>query len=335
MNIFLDARWPLGTGIRRMVDLYRLYAPCDVRLEELECITRIGSPLSSVALSAALLRQRRGEAGEIFWNPGFVPSLPGLMKSVVTVHDLTHLHFYTRAHRLYYNAVYRPLYRRCDHIVCISEYTRNEFLAWSGMTEDRVTVVPNAINPAFASASEALPVERPFVFYAGNRRGYKNVPLLVRAFAASGLAREGIDLVLTGNFDPSLQALADKGGAGQALKFTGFLDDRALVAHYKAARCFAFLSRYEGFGLPILEAMACDTPLLLARASSLPEVAADAALYVDPDDVVEVAAGLRTLCIDDTARRELVAKGRLRLKIYHADVSSAKLWNLVRKVANE
>lgn len=335
MNVLIDARWPIGTGIRRMTDLHRLYAPPDVRLEELDCSTRIGSPLSPLALSAALRGQRRGEGIELFWNPGFVPPLPGLLKTVVTVHDLTHLHFYTRAHRLYYNSVFRPLYRRCNHIICISEYTRNEFLEWSGMPEDRVAVVPNAIDPTFGSVSKALDVERPFVFYAGNRRGYKNVPLLVRAFAASGLAHEGIDLILTGHFDASLQALADKAGAGQALKFTGFLDDHALVAHYKAARCFAFLSKYEGFGLPILEAIACDTPLLLARASSLPEVAADAALYVDPDDVEDVAASLRRLCTDDTTRRDLIAKGRLRRDAFHAGVSSAKLWSLLRKVATE
>jgi glycosyltransferase involved in cell wall biosynthesis len=203
------------------------------------------------------------------------------------------------------------------------------------MPADRVSVVPNAIDPSFASMSGALWVERPFIFYAGNRRDYKNVPMLVRAFGASGLAREGVDLVLTGNFDASLKALADVSGAGKALKFTGFLHDSALVARYKAARCFAFLSKYEGFGLPILEAMECDTPLLLARASSLPEVASDAAFYVDPNDVEEIASGLRTLCTDDTVRSDLVQKGRLRRQIYRADVSSAKLWNLVRDVAQD
>lgn len=335
MNVFVDARWPLGTGIRRMADLYRLYAPDDVRLHELDCTTGIGSPFSSFSLSSALRRQRRRKNLELFWNPGFVPPLPDLMKTVVTVHDLTHLHFYTRAHRLYYNLVFRPLYRRCDHIVCISEYTRNEFLDWSGIPEDRVSIVPNAIDPGFASLSEALEVERSFVFYAGNRRDYKNVHLLVRGFAMSYLAHEGIDLILTGNFDASLQALADKAGVGHALKFTGFLDDRSLVAYYKAARCFAFLSSYEGFGLPILEAMACDTPLLLACASSFPEIAGDAALYVDPHNVEEVAASLRTLCTDDTTRRNLVAKGRLRRDAFHAGISSAKLWNLLRKIATE
>jgi len=333
MNVYLDARWPLGTGIWRMADLYRKYVPPGIQLEELDCSTRIGNPLSSVSLSAALRRQCRGMPDDVFWNPGFIPPLPGIMKTIVTVHDLTHLHFYTRAHRLYYNFVFRPLHRRCDRIVCVSEHTRNEFLEWSGMPADRVSVVPNAIDPGFASLSEALPVERPFIFYAGNRRNYKNVPMLVRAFGASGLAREGFDLVLTGSFDASLQKLADVTGAGQALKFTGFLQDSTLVAHYKAARCFAFLSKYEGFGLPILEAMECDTPLLLARASSLPEVASDAALYVDPNDIEEIATALRTLCTDDTVRNDLVKKGRSRRQIYRADISSAKIWRLISEVA--
>ncbi|MGN6527488.1 MAG: glycosyltransferase family 4 protein [Burkholderiaceae bacterium] len=325
-------RWPVGTGIRRMADLYRASAPACHDLRELLLRTRIGSPLSPIAVSGAL-RRAGARRGDLFWNPGFIPPLPGAAMSVVTVHDLTHLHYYTPAHRAYYNAVFRPLYRRCDLIVCISEFTRAEFLQWSGMPEERVVVVPNAIDPAFSQASGPACLERPFVFYAGNRRGYKNVPLLLRAFIASGLAAQGVELVLTGAPDDGLRAVAEAAGIAGSLRFTGFLDDAALVAHYKAARCFAFISKYEGFGLPILEAMQCDTPLLLARASSLPEVGGDAALYVNPDDVDEVAAGLRRLCLDESARREFIDKGRRRREAYSADVSAAKLWYAIGRVA--
>lgn len=333
MNVLFDGRWPIGTGIRRMADLYRSFAPPDVQLDELECSARIGSPLSSIALSRAIRKKRASIGRSLFWNPGFVPPLPGITKAVVTVHDLTHLHFYTRAHRIYYNKVFRPLYHRCDLIVCISEYTRNEFLEWSGISGDRVVVVPNAISPSFSISNGSVLSGAPFIFYAGNRRGYKNVPVLVRAFASSGLAGQGIDLVLTGNFDPSLYALAKKFNVASAIRFTGFLDDCALVAHYKAARCFAFISKYEGFGLPILEAMACDTPLLLAKSSSLPEVAGDAALYVDPENIEDVAGGLRTLCLDDAVRRDYVVRGRLRREYYRADLSAAKLWGYLKQVS--
>lgn len=335
MKVFLDSRWPVGTGIGRMLDLYCLNVPTDISLVKLNIATNIGSPLSPLAVSAALYKQRKTAGQHIFWNPGFIPPLPRIMKSVITVHDLTHLHFYTAKHRYYYNAVFKPLYRRCEHIVCISQHTCNEFLEWSGMGKERVSVVPNAIDPAFASLSDPLPHRRPFVFYAGNRRHYKNVPMLIQAFGASGLAREGVELVLTGPFDTQLQAMATKSGAGQALRFAGFLSDSQLVAYYKSASCFAFLSKYEGFGLPILEAMECDTPLLLASASSLPEVAADAALYVDPDDIESIANGLRQLCSDEALRRSLIHKGRLRRQIYRADVSSAKLWDLIKRVSQQ
>lgn len=334
MNLLYDARWPVGTGIRRVADLYLDFAPAHVKLEQLVNGVPIGSPFSSIGLSGAIFRQRQKVPGELFWNPGYVPPLPGITKSVVMVHDLIHLHFYTRAHRLFFDFIYKPLYRRCDHIICISEHTRQEFLAWSGMSDDKVSVVPNAIAPSFASSSDALRVERPFIFYAGNRRSYKNVPMLVKAFSASGLAQQGFDLVLSGNVDPALQAIAKDGNSDDALKFAGVLSDEELVSYYKAARCVAYLSRYEGFGLPILEAMECDTPLLLMHATSLPEVAGDAALYVYENEVGEISEALKKICLDEGLRKELVDKGRIRRQLYSAEASSTKLWSLLQAVAD-
>ncbi len=315
-----------------MVDLYRAEAPATMELHDLDIPVAIGSPRSPFAVTKALRAVRTGARAEVFWNPGFIPPLPNVMKSVVTVHDLTHLHHYTRAHRFYYNAVFRPLYRRCDLIVCISEYTRNEFLSWSGVSEDRVIVVPNAIDPGFSSLSPPLETDRPFLFYAGNRRSFKNVPLIVRAFVESALARDGFQLVLTGAPDAALRDIAQAGGVPDALRFTGFLDDAGIVAHYKAATAVVFLSKYEGFGLPILEAFQCGTPLLLARATSFPEVAGDAAVFVAPDDLAQTAQSMRLLATDAALRRDLVAKGRARLALFDASRSSALLWRAIGEV---
>ena len=334
VNVYIDGRWPEGTGIGRMAALYAARAPATTALHELPIAARIGSPLSPFAVTRALRRAHVPGGPAVFWNPGFVPPLAGGMKSVVTVHDLTHRHHYTRAHRFYYDTVLRPLYRRCDRIVCISEHTRDEFLEWSGMREDRVLIVPNAIDPGFASLSAPLRADKPFIFYAGNRRSFKNVPMMVRAFAASRLAQEGFELVLTGAPDEALVDIARAGGAEGALRFRGFLDDAQIVAHYKAAACVAYLSRYEGFGLPILEAWHCDTPALLADASSLPEVGGDAACYVDPDDLSGIAQGMRTLCLDADVRRDLVARGRARRALFDVSVSAAKLWRAIDEVAH-
>lgn len=333
MKVHADMRWPEGTGIGRMASLYAGFAPAAFEVQALDCATRIGSPLSPVALTLALRRQALGDRHAIFWNPGFVPPLPGSMKSVVTVHDLTHRHLYTGAHRFYYDAVFRPLYRRCDLIVCISEHTRREFLEWSGMPESRVLMIPNALSPDFASLSEPVTAARPFIFYAGNRRPFKNVPLMVRAFVASGLAKDGFELVLTGPPDEALLAIVRAAGVPDALQFRGFLTDAEIVAYYKASACVAYLSKYEGFGLPILEAWQCDTPILLANVSSLPEVGGDAALYVEPDDLDQTAAGMRTLCLDEAVRAQLIERGRARRGLFDASRSAVKLWQAIGEVA--
>jgi glycosyltransferase involved in cell wall biosynthesis len=317
-----------------MAALYASFAPEALRLHALDCRTRIGSPLSPVALTWALRRQTRAHKKSVFWNPGFVPPLPGSTKSVVTVHDLTHRHHYTKAHRLYYDTVLRPLYRRCDRVICISEYTRAEFLEWSGMSDEQVPIVPNAISAAFASQSTALVNDKPFIFYAGNRRSFKNVPMMVRAFVTSGLAREGFELVLTGAPDEELLAIARAAGVENALQFHGFLDEAEIVAHYKAATCVAYLSKYEGFGLPVLEAWACDAPILLAKASCLPEVGGDAALYVDPDRLDDIVQGMRSLCLQHEIRCDLIERGRRRRGLFDVSVSAKKLWQIVRDVGN-
>jgi glycosyltransferase involved in cell wall biosynthesis len=287
-----------------------------------------------MAVTQALARSTRHERSAAFWNPGFIPVLPGIAKSMVTVHDLIHLHFYSMAHRTYYNTIFRPLYRRCDRILCISEFTRVEFLEWSGMAADRVIVVPNGIEPDFPDLAVAKVMPRPFVFYAGNRRKYKNVPLLVQSFFMAGLHRKGFDLLLTGAPEAFLQAIAESHSAGRHLQFLGFLSDQELVSYYKAATAVAFLSQYEGFGLPILEAMACNVPLVLADATALPEVAGDAALYVEPTRLDSVVAGLGRICDDESLRIELVEKGRRRLRDYSLDGSARLLWQTFRDVAS-
>ena len=333
VDVFYDGRWPEGTGIGRVLNLYAGLAPSTVALHKLDVQGGIGHPLSPLAVSRALARERRPAGPAVFWNPGFIPPATRRMRSVVTVHDLTHLHHYTRAHRLYYDAVLRPLYRRCDLVVCISEYTRSEFLEWSGMDESRVLKVSNAIDPAFAAQSAPQSPAKPFIFYAGNRRNFKNVPMMVRAFAASGLAKEGFELVLTGAPDDALTRIMRDVGAADSLRFRGFLTDAEIVAHYKSATCLAYLSKYEGFGLPILEAWQCGTPALLANATCLPEIGGDAALYVDPDNLPQIAQGMRTICLDEAVRARLVDRGNQRLRLYDLTRSAAQLWGAIDAVA--
>jgi glycosyltransferase involved in cell wall biosynthesis len=331
VDIYVDGRWPQGSGIERVYKSHVRRLPESFNLHELPVSSRIGSPFSCLALSHVLY-QRQPSKNSVFWNPGFVPILPLRVKKVVTVHDLIHLHFYTKAHRLYYNAVFKPLYRCCDLIVCISEFTRNEFLEWSGMPSDRVIVVPNAVESSFAGLAQPTVTPRPFFFYAGNRRTYKNVPLMVECFFKAGLHLEGYDLYLTGACSEDLISIARRAGGENHLRFLGFLQDQALVAYYKSATAVCFLSSYEGFGLPILEAMACEVPLILSSETALPEVAGEAALYVNPHEPESVVEGFKTMAFNDALRASFVEKGRLRLANFSQDESSAQLWSTIAQL---
>lgn len=329
-SVYSDMRWPPKTGIGFVMDAMVARMPSRLKLVDVQVQGGAGSPLSPWAFTQAL---RRAEARDgVVWSAGFVPPLYTALPTVVTVHDLTHLHFYSKAHRLYYNTVFRPLYRRCQAVVCVSDYTRHEFLAWSGMDPKRVHVVLNGVGPEFAANAQTLNLPFEYVLYPGNHRSYKNLDRLIRAYAASSLPGRGICLALTGLENPALTALAAQLGVAQQLRFLGRLPDADLPRVYRGALAVAYVSLYEGFGLPIVEAMASGTPVLTATVSSMPEVAGDAALLVDPRDVAAIAAGLDRLSTDAALRADLVARGRERVARFDWDQSARALWSLVDEV---
>jgi glycosyltransferase involved in cell wall biosynthesis len=328
--VYSDLRWPLKTGIGNVLTELRARVPGHVRVVDAAVQGSIGSPLSPLAITRAVRRQQP-ENG-VFWSAGFVPPVACRMPAVVTVHDLTHLRFYSRAHRIYYNQILRPLYRRCEAIVCVSDYTRREFLAWSGMAPHRVHVVLNGVAPVFAENQQKSDLPFRYVLYPGNQRGYKNLARLIAAYARSTLPGQGVRLVLTGQANPLLVLQATTLGVAEQLHFTGWVADADLPRLYKGAEAVAFVSLYEGFGLPLVEAMASGVPVLTSNVSAMPEVAGDAALIVDPYSVEAIAAGLDRIVNDTDLRAELVARGSEQVKRFDWDQSAHALWAIVEEV---
>jgi glycosyltransferase involved in cell wall biosynthesis len=326
-KVYSDLRWPLKTGIGNVLTSLVERKPPQVELIDLQVQGRIGSPFSPVAISKAL-RQASADDG-VFWSAGFVPPAACRLPVVLTVHDLTHLRFYTRLHTAYYNLFFKPLYRRCDAIVCVSDYTRKELLAWSGLPAGKVHVVYNGVGKAYAENRLTLELPYRYVLYPGNHRSYKNLDRLITAFAASALPAEGIRLVMTGEPNAALIAHAQSLGVERHLHFMGRVEDADLPRLYKGALMVAFVSLYEGFGLPIVEAMASGVPVLTSNVSAMPEVAGDAALIVDPYSVEAITGGLNALAGDDGLRNDLVAKGRARVTQFDWDRSARELWDIV------
>jgi len=254
---------------------------------------------------------------------------------VVTVHDLAHLHLYTRFHAAYYGTVLKPLYRRCHSVICVSDYTRREFLEWSGMPSDRVFTVHNGVPHELFAAEADFGLPYPYVFYPGNRRSYKNLDRLLTAYANSALPRAGIRIVLTGETDKALQLKARKAGIEGSIHFAGHVSDQDLARLYHGATLVAFVSLYEGFGLPILEAMAAGVPVLTSNVAAMPEVAGGAALLVDPTSTEEITAALERLSFEADLRRELVRLGRLQAARFDWDRGAAQVWKIVAAAAGE
>lgn len=329
-HVYSDFRWPLKTGIGNVLTHLVARAPNHARVVDISVQGGIGNPLSPLAISWAL--RRAGAQAGVFWSAGFVPPSSCRLPVVVTVHDLTHLRFYSAFHRHYYNLVLRRLYRRCSAIICVSDYTRREFLAWSGMSKNKVHVVPNGVGKEYAQNQQTYGLTYRYVLYPGNHRGYKNLARLLSAYASSSLPGQDVHLVMTGHSNAELVNRAHALGVADRLHFLGRVLDADLPKIYKGAELVAFVSLYEGFGLPLVEAMASGVPVLTSNVSALPEVAGDAAWMVDPYSVESIAAGLDLLLNDAALRADLISKGYQHVTRYDWDQSARAVWSLVDDV---
>jgi glycosyltransferase involved in cell wall biosynthesis len=232
---------------------------------------------------------------------------------VVTVHDvalLRHPEAFPPWHRTTGRAALRLGVRRADAIVAVSAFTRSELVELLGVPEERVRVVPNGIEPVFRADGPAA--EGDYVLAVGTLEPRKN---LARAVEAARLA--GVELRVVG---------ARGWGGVEAPGWHGRVDDAELAALYRGARCLVFPSLYEGFGLPVLEAMACGTPVVTSRGGATAEVAGGAAVLVDALDPASIAAG-----IDEAAARrdELRPRGIERAAAFtwaHAADLVESLW---------
>ena len=193
--------------------------------------------------------------------------------------------------------------------------------------ESKVSVVYNALDERFAfthiagereQVLERYQLQDPFVLYSGRIRPHKNLARLIEAFAVlkSELADDGrynnLKLIIIGDELSKHQYLrltVIRSGVQQDVRFFGFVPYPILRVFYQSAALFAFPSLYEGFGLPPLEAMANRTPVLASNTSSLPEVLEDAAILVNPENVFDVARGMKSILVDDVLRQKLVRKG--------------------------
>jgi glycosyltransferase involved in cell wall biosynthesis len=258
--------------------------------------------------------------------PFFNPS-----KLVVTMHDCVHLLFphedssKFRNYRHYLQT--KRVVETAKHVLAVSRSTKEDLINIFELPESKISVVHNALDERFAFSHtteerkhvlERYQLKEPFVLYSGKIRPHKNLHRLIEAFAVlkSELMEDEryktLKLIIIGDELSKHQYLrltVIRSGAQQDVRFFGFVPYPILRVFYQSAALFAFPSLYEGFGLPPLEAMANRTPVVASNTSSLPEVLGDAGILVNPENVFDIARGMKLILSDDVLRQKLVQKG--------------------------
>jgi glycosyltransferase involved in cell wall biosynthesis len=268
------------------------------------------------------------------------PTLPNT-RTLLTVHDLSFVRVPEAASpnlKAYLDQVVPRSVKRANHILADSEATKNDLIEFYGILADSITVLLSGVDMRFHKVydEEGLLTTRrkyglgntPYIFSIGTVQPRKNYGRLIQALARLRLSGYDINLVIAGGRgwleDPIYENIrATK--MENHVHFIGFADEADLPALYSAAYCFAFPSLYEGFGLPVLEAMACGTPVITSNVSSLPEVAGDAAIMIDPYDIEALTYSLQQLLDDQNLYQTLIQKGSERAKLFSLDVSARQL----------
>ena len=254
---------------------------------------------------AALPALARRPGADVLHCPSQRAPIRSAVPLVVTIHDLAilrHPETFNRWTRAYSRALLPRIAGAADRVIVVSEFTRRELLELLDVPADKVRVIPNAVGPPFEAQGEAETGD--YVLAVGTLEPRKNLDRLVTAFQRAGL--NGTRLLVTGS-----RGWGNVEPAGNEVQWLGFVPDAELARLYRGARCVAYVSAYEGFGLPVLEAMACGAPVVAARTGAAPEVAGEAAVLVDPFDDDAIAEGL-TEAIDrsDELRRRGLARAR-------------------------
>jgi glycosyltransferase involved in cell wall biosynthesis len=259
---------------------------------------------------------------DVFYSPDFVlPPTRRRTCTLLTVHDLSFLRYpdaFVPSLRCYLERTVPRSVARADRVLADSEATRTDLIACYGALSEKVEVLYSGVDPRFRPEQEPGEREqlrarysvgdRPYVLSVGTLQPRKNYVRLIQAFAT--LPPANLQLCIAGGRGWLCEDIfAEAERHGDRVRILGFVDDADLPALYRNAALFALPSLYEGFGLPVLEAMACGTPVVCSNISSLPEVAGDAALMVDPFDIDGLAEAMTRTLEDAGLRQRMIAKG--------------------------
>lgn len=290
--------------------------------------------------------------GDLYHASDFVLPPVGRARSLLTVHDLSFLTVPECAEtrlRAFLSRVVPRSVNKADHVLADSHSTKRDLIQRLNVPADKITVIYPGVEARFRPSQDPASLnavrvryglqDTPFVLGVGTIEPRKNWPALIWAWASlrktAGIPHK---LVVAGRdgwlYEGTYQAAAAS-GLEDDIVFTGFVPDQDLPALYSAADLFVFPSRYEGFGIPVLEALACGTPVVCANNSSLPEAAGDSALLITADDVEGLSTAMLRLIEDEELRASLRNRGLRHASRFSWSVAAVKLLATYEQVAGQ
>lgn len=277
-------------------------------------------------------------------------SLGSNVPTVMVTHDIAYLHMRQQIPAKFrmYSDFFVPRYlARAERIVTVSAYSKQDILRHFPISEKKIATACNGVREVFVPLSEAKKQEvqeqytdgEDYFFYIGSVHPRKNVPRLVQAFDAFKKETQApVKLLIGGRFawqTGEVKAAYDNAQFKKDILFLGFVPDKELPRLTGAALSLTYVSLFEGFGVPILEAMYCDVPVLTSNVTSMPEIAGEAGFLVNPLDVLEIAAGMQQLYENPGLRQDLVEKGRGQRQKFSWDKATEVVWeNILLAIEN-
>ncbi|MCL4255841.1 MAG: glycosyltransferase family 4 protein [Anaerolineae bacterium] len=276
-----------------------------------------------------------------------LPPIHKQTKSIVTIHDLSYIRVPETASpslKKYLDVVVPRSIARATHVHAVSETTRQDIITLYNTPPEKVSVIFNAVEPRFkpVDISKAILTkyhipDAPYIISVGTVQPRKNYSRLVKSLVQL-CRKHDVHLVIAGGrgwLEDEFYATIQQTGMTDYVHVTGFVADEDLPALYSGAVCMAYPSLYEGFGIPVLEAMACGVPVLTSTTSSLPEVAGDSAILVNPYDIDAIQDGLERLISDQDLRETLSQKGLSQAQKFTWEQSARQLKRLYTQLLEE
>jgi glycosyltransferase involved in cell wall biosynthesis len=256
-------------------------------------------------------------------------------KLIITMHDFTHEKFPgSFRHPGIVPRLRKKQVEKADGIICVSEATKIDLLNYLDVDENKVTVIYHA-SSLNVNISEPALVCEPYILFVGSRGGYKNFELLFNVYKQNAGLNKDYKLICYGGEEftkDELLKIQNFGLVDRIIRMVG--DDSSLANLYKYASSLVYTSKGEGFGIPVLEAMSFDCPVILSNVSSLPEVGGDAVLYFDPENGEELLEKINSVLFSDSVRQELIEKGKKRCQHFTWEKCANETLNFYQKILN-